>query len=441
MIKLMEARRNPAEIGDVSAGRRAETSIFGANLVQSHPIANNPTQTPVAQDFRRILLAPTSCRGVALLARRIEGMEPVRVALDTSIFRRDPRFRSGALEALSRLAEARYVRILIPDIVAREFTSLPADKAQALAGVRKALTDLRRSMPDDFTTVIEQFQNNIAEEFHRIEAEAAALFKTWVDRTGADMIAPGSGHAERVLAKYFDGALPFKSRKSRADFPDAFIVEVLADLATDDELVVVTADLRMAEALMSSPHITVFSDLKSLLESEIFGELRTEVATSNVPHVLAYLQQQKIGYDDDIEKGITQALAGRQVRYYSGDDEDDRGESLFIEQIGRLVEWSIDTDGAEYLGEGVLSMSFGATIEVDLEQPSDAWRYAPDEYIGSSPMEAVLEVIGACSLIVQRGDLEDPSATSKLDDIMERTRVEVDDLDEVTITMTDRERW
>ena len=141
---------------------------------------------------------------------------------------------SGAFEALSRFAESGYVDILIPDVVAEEFTSLPADKAQAVAGIRKALTELRRGTPDDFAPTIEKFESDVAEEFRRIDADAEAIFTNWRARTQAKLIDVGDDHARRVLAKYFDGQLPFKSRKSRADFPDAFIVEVLTDLAEQE---------------------------------------------------------------------------------------------------------------------------------------------------------------------------------------------------------------
>jgi hypothetical protein len=368
-------------------------------------------------------------------------VSPIRVAIDTSVFRRDPRLRSGAFEALARFAESGYVEILIPDIVAKEFTSLPVDKAQALAGSRKALADLRRRTPDDFAPIIDKFEADVAEEFRRIEVETEATFGAWLARSNATLNSTGGGHTERVLAKYFAGERPFKSKKSRADFPDAFIVEVLADLAAEKELFVVTADKRMADALQDTPKVTVVQDLKSLLESDDFNKLRSEVESSNVPHLLRFVTENRFIFDDDIKKGVTAILSGSSVRYFSSWDDRGRGESLFIEGIGHIVEWTIDTEGAEYLGEGVVSMSFGATVEVDLEQPSDGSHYYGDEYMSSSPMEAILEVIGACSLIVRDADLANPTAKDSIEEIIEHSRIEVDDLDEITIKMTDRERW
>jgi hypothetical protein len=90
--------------------------------------------------------------------RECDAVVLARIAIDTSIFRRDPRLRGGAFEAIARLAEAGYIEILIPEVVAKEFTSLPTDKAQAVAGLRKALSDLRRAAPEDFVATIDQFE-------------------------------------------------------------------------------------------------------------------------------------------------------------------------------------------------------------------------------------------------------------------------------------------
>jgi len=365
----------------------------------------------------------------------------VRVAIDTSVFRRDPRLRSGSTEALARFAESGYVTIFVPEVVAKEFASLPADKAQAAAGLRKVLTELRRGTPEEFAPTIEKFEADVDGEFRRIEMESEAIFQAWTARTKANFVGATNDHAQRVLTRYFDGTLPFKSKKSRADFPDAFIVEVLLDLAAEEELFVVTADKRMSDALADKPRITVVPDLKTLLELDDFDKVRSEVETSNAPHALQWLKENKVAFDDDVEKGVSALLSGTRVRYYSSWDQENRGESLFIEQAHRVIEWSIDTDGAEYLGEGVISMSFGCTIEVELEEPSDRGYSYGYEYFAPSPMEAILEITGTFSLVVRHDDLADPAVKQSIDDIMEHSRIEVDALDSVTIKMTHRERW
>jgi hypothetical protein len=366
---------------------------------------------------------------------------PVRVAIDTSVFRRDPRLRSGSTEALARFAESGYVTILVPEVVAKEFKSLPADKAQAAAGLRKALTELRRGTPEEFASTIDKFEADVDDEFRRIEVESETIFNAWVARTKATFVGASNDHAQRVLIRYFDGTLPFKSKKSRGDFPDAFIVEVLLDLAAEEELFVVTGDKRMIDALADKARITVVPDLKTLLELDEFDEVRSEVEATNVPHALQWLKENIVAFDDDVEKGVTSLLSGTRVRYYGSWDEESRGESLFIEQIGHVIEWSIHMDGAEYLGEGVISVPFGCTIEVELEEPSDRGYSYGDEYFAPSPMEAILEITGTSSLVVRHDDLADPAVKQRIDDIMEHSRIEVDALDSVTIKKTDRERW
>jgi hypothetical protein len=159
-------------------------------------------------------------------------------------------------------------------VVARGFVSLPTDKASAVGGLRKSLSDLRRAMSEEFAQTIENFDGDVSTHIQEIETAAESVFNAWVARTGAEIVGPGADH--EVLDQYFDGPLPFMTRKSRADFPDAFIVGILAKLASDEPLLVATADKRRAEALTSRHNLTVFEDLRSLLDSDAFDEAKGE---------------------------------------------------------------------------------------------------------------------------------------------------------------------
>jgi rRNA-processing protein FCF1 len=74
----------------------------------------------------------------------------IRIVLDTSILRRDPTFRSGPVEALSRFAEAGYVDVYIPQVVEEEFKLLPSSRIEALDGLKTTLKKLRKNSPEEF---------------------------------------------------------------------------------------------------------------------------------------------------------------------------------------------------------------------------------------------------------------------------------------------------
>lgn len=60
----------------------------------------------------------------------------MKVAIDTNIFRNDPSLRGGNFEVLARLAEAGYLEVLIPEVVAKEFTSPSSDQIEAVASLK-----------------------------------------------------------------------------------------------------------------------------------------------------------------------------------------------------------------------------------------------------------------------------------------------------------------
>lgn len=369
---------------------------------------------------------------------------PVRVAIDTSVLRRDPRLRGGGFEALARLAEAGHVEIFIPEPVAKEFVSLPTDKATAVGGLRRALSDFRRAMPDEFAQTIESFDDDVSTQIQEIEAAAESVFNAWVARTGAEIVGAGADHAQRVLEKYFEGQPPFKTRKSRGDFPDAFIVEILAELASNEPLLVATGDKRMAEALASRQNITVFDDLRSLLDADDFDDVKSEVEAENVPRLLHLLLDNKGRFDEAMTRGVTDLLGGHSLSYRDSSwDEKEGSEALYIQDAETVTKWSVDLGDADYLGEGVVSLAFDATVEVAVDQPTDGGYYEEGWYPGAAQpsMGATVNVDGACSFIFDQADLRNPVADLDLPGLLERTRLEVDELHGVYTRTTDRERW
>ena len=63
----------------------------------------------------------------------------VKVAIDTSTLRSNARLSSGPMEALARFAEKGHVEILIPSVVAGEFTSKPSAKIESLEELHKSI--------------------------------------------------------------------------------------------------------------------------------------------------------------------------------------------------------------------------------------------------------------------------------------------------------------
>jgi hypothetical protein len=351
----------------------------------------------------------------------------MRVAIDTNIFHSDRSLRGGPFEVLARLAEAGYVEILIPEVVAKEFTSPSNEQIEAVANLQRALKDLRREFPKKLTPRIDAFKEDVKELSESLESEAQGTFNLWMQRVKGRVINPGGEHARRILAKYFGGGLPFGSRKARKDFPDAFIAEIVLDLAVDQELIFVTSDNRMQTTFANVSSVSVFDSLEGLLKSNEFVTLQNKLdLLANLPRIIQIIDENRDSFSDALLEGIANLAKDAD---YKGREEE---ESLYIDVLESLTGWTLDTGDAEDIGEGVVSFSFEATVEASIDQPTD---YGMDwfPWYSRPVMEATLDVGGICSFIIDPLDLANPATCLEVEGWLERARLEVDELHYVNV--------
>ena len=101
---------------------------------------------------------------------------------------------------------------------------------------------LKKTSPNELHTKIADFETSVGEAFDRHETAAKDRFDEWQERTKAIILPITGYHAAKAMDKYFAGTLPFGSPKARTDIPDAFIVEAILDLASQEPLFAVAAD-------------------------------------------------------------------------------------------------------------------------------------------------------------------------------------------------------
>jgi hypothetical protein len=351
----------------------------------------------------------------------------MRVAIDTNIFHNDRSLSGGSFEVLARLAEAGYVEILIPEVVAKEFASLSSEQIEGAAKVQEAIKGIRSVFPKKFTSRIDALKKDFKELSKSLEFEARSTFDQWMQRVNGRVINPGGDHAQRILTKYFDGSLPFGSRKARTDFPDAFIAEIILDLAVNQELFFVTFDKRMQTAFADVSNITVFDSLENLLRSKEFVALQDKFNLApHLPRIVQIINENKDSFSDALLEEISNLA--READYKGREEE----ESLYIDILEDLTEWTLDTNDAENIGEGVISFSFEATVEASVDQPTD---YGMDwfPYYDRPVIDATLYVGGVCSFIIDPNDLANPATCLEVEGWVKRTRLEVDELHYVNV--------
>jgi hypothetical protein len=362
----------------------------------------------------------------------------VRVAIDTSALRRDARLSSAPMEALARSAEKGHVEILIPYVVAKEFTTTPSSKIESLAELRKTLKNLKQNLPSELHAFVAEFETRTAGEFDALEAAAKHRFDEWQARTGAIIVQPAADHAAKVMEKYFAGAPPFGSVKARTDIPDAFIVEVILDLASQDPLFAVAEDSRVADALKKAPDITVFKTIRKLLVSDEFAEALADIGVDieaehgqpNLQKVVAEFLRDNARFHKSMEEDVSRLVAGKTLTYRNPHyDEKDTPDELYVDSVEEVSEWMFD-GSSDYLGEGVILVNFEARVEISADDPMGASWYNEELYPDYS---REVKVWGAVSLKLDTADRLQHPIKSSGTQLLAAATVSIDELDDISL--------
>jgi hypothetical protein len=364
-------------------------------------------------------------------------MSKVMVAIDTSILRGDGGLSSGPMKALTRFAANGHIEIIIPSVVAREFTSKPSARIEAMQELRKTLKNLKKIAPNELHKKIADFEICAREEFDRHEDIAKQRFSELQTLTGAVIMPPAADHAAKVMDKYFAGVLPFNSEKARTDIPDAFIVEAILDLTSEGPIFALAHDGRVADALRTTPGIKVFKTAKALLESEEFedalgdiDEIDAEHEHANVDKAIKEFLRDSTKFLKSMESDVSRLVTGKTLDYRNPDyDDKESPDEIYIDSAQEVSDWTFD-GSSDYLGEGVVMVNFGARVAIDADDPMGGeWR--DDE--GNLDSSRMVTVSGAVSISLDLDDLSrDPSRTTGLE-LLESGTVSIDELDDISL--------
>ena len=156
----------------------------------------------------------------------------IDVVIDTSIYRADPKREKAAFRVLNKLATNGYVRVHIPHVVEREFSTQQLTSLESTFGeARKFVSSARKRVSESLTQEVNGIDKHIEAFRAKAEAEVASSLSKWASDINAEIHATQPHHGELVLNAYFSGDAPFSQPKERKDFPDAFIYESIRDLA------------------------------------------------------------------------------------------------------------------------------------------------------------------------------------------------------------------
>jgi hypothetical protein len=341
------------------------------------------------------------------------------------------------MKALTRFAANGHVEMLIPWIVAREFTSKPSPRIETMAELRKSLKNLKKTGLNELHKKIADFETSVEKEFERHESLAKQRFAEWEKRTGAVILPPAADHATKVMDKYFAGTLPFSSEKARTDIPDAFVVEAILDLTSQGPIFALAHDGLVAEALKANPGIKVFKTVKALLDSDDFqdalgdiDEIDAKHEQANVEKVVVEFLRDNTRFRSPMEDDISRLVAGKTLQYRNPNHDEKEGpDEIFIDSVQEVSEWTFDGT-SDYLGEGVVLVNFEASVEIDADDPmGGSWH---DEE-GNLDSSRIVTVLGAVSISLDVDDISrDPAKTTGVA-LLNSATVSVDQLDDISL--------
>jgi hypothetical protein len=190
---------------------------------------------------------------------------------------------------------------------------------------------------------------------------------------GAIILQTKNHHGINVINDYFEGNPPFKNKKNRDDFPDAFIYQCVKDLIRKDvyEIHCITNDNNFGEALLKLNRVQVYKSINNFLKSETLASaikaIKEELEWNET---LAVLKPLMPSLSDEIKNRLEELYVDDVKYKYIEHAEipSDNNEAL-IEGVYEAIDITIEWDELESIGPGIITLPFSITCEADLEFP------------------------------------------------------------------------
>lgn len=188
----------------------------------------------------------------------------INLILDTNILHQEG-LNSGRMQVLKKLINNELVKLFIPEIVKREFTTKRASEiTNSLNSMKGNISKLQSRI--DFENDLKNSSQEIEKELNRLKAiveETVEIeFQTWVDELKVTVPIFNPEHIDFVLNDYFSGSGVFRSLKYREDLPDSMIHQTIKQLVADiGEVHLTLIDGAFKKHMKKDQNVKVFDSL------------------------------------------------------------------------------------------------------------------------------------------------------------------------------------
>lgn len=309
----------------------------------------------------------------------------IHVVIDTSIYRTDPRREKAAFRILAKLAMNGFVRVHIPHVVEREFSTQQISSLEsAFSEARKFTPAIRKKVSESLAHEVNGIEKLIDAFRAKAEAEVASSLSKWATEISAEIHQTQPHHGELVLNAYFSGSEPFSQPKERKDFPDAFIYESMRDLLKQKGAIhVVSADENLRNACAKLAGVTTHDALEGFLKSEPCVDAahhleHLEKLNLFRSHIGAYAPD----FSGHINRLLLDYLPYRQFEdpHFKSDDH-----SGAVEMMEDAEDIEIDESKIEILGVDTLLVPFSCCLRALVYYSifaADYWAMDDNETVG-----------------------------------------------------------
>lgn len=370
-------------------------------------------------------------------------MTPINVFIDTSAL-----YAFGAaFDRLQYLVSIEVARVFLSHVVVREWAS-------------HIDSDLRKSVEAAKSNLHDVIKNPCASYFGKVEllAETSAYLDELLAKTPeisqnkmegllaqlqAQIMPLEIGHGSVIIDSYFNGVPPFRSKKSRQDFPDAFILENAKDVikAAGAPLHCIVADGPLSSALSSIEGIILYPSLKYFVQSDVVNELASNKGQERVwlsiyEKIRGNLSKASEEIESSLESLFLNELPGQKVEHPAIPD--DNNEAI-ISGLYEPTNVSLYWEDIENYGNGIITIPFSCEVKGSIEfyvfradaydVPDEVWIDFQDpesHHYFDAGGEVLLAISGTIEV---RFEIEEPNEG----DLPEITEILINEIEELTI--------
>lgn len=310
----------------------------------------------------------------------------IHVALDTSIYRRNPQLNSPEFKALFSLAKDGCVCLHIPFFVENEFNSyIKIEQKKRVESVLAGLDKICKfPNPGPKTASLIELRNYLSEFKEEIINECGNNFTEWKSEIKAKKYGLSDQETKEALLAYFYGNPPLKEPKVRNDIPDSFIFQSLlnVNIHANEGLCVVIADKKLREACLAAG-MTCYNDLSEFIGSEEIKLLLKDKIDINVLSKLEsqigeFLNNHKMLLAEKIEE----KLLSSEYNMISGDFIPGESNEIYVSGVNEPYAIEVSND-IKYYGDSRFVADFHAKVEFTYEYAvykSDAYDLDAKKY-------------------------------------------------------------